>query len=276
MDNLIMYYQLIIDKLSAITKDILVEYRFLSSLEKIEQKNSIQYKLSYNYLNDLLNQEQEIYDKIKGNGKLLNSLLVAIMQYGERKSDFIIPKDDLTLISTRIALKLSQYLTDLNEVKSIEIFSVLNKMDFYSVIHYETLWQALFLYQDFLEKYPNPILEENLIECKYTYSFMFPYLDEYIGSNSFNLEEIPTKSEILKEKTNVTSEDIINFKTRKFKQVRNYLRNYISSEYLLLIFYLNVLNSSLESNYFKEIDLAIKRSRLNKENKTELKEFCKG
>lgn len=275
-ENTSYYYQLILKKLFSISLSILNEYNILIILEKNGEKGKSDYQKHYETLQELLNKEKEFYNAIKSSKDILNALLKKIAYFNRNATDFIVPQTENYLVYTRISLKLNQFITDHNKNKSLEIFALFNRFDLFSLIHLENILMSLILLQRYLEKQPNAVLQDVLTSMTYNYSFMFPYIEESLISKKFNVpNDLYSISEFWQKEMGITDEEVRDFKERKFKQIKDYLRkNKVSNQdYLFLIFYLKALSRDIDGDLIKDIDDIIQKSGLNKALRQEIKGF---
>lgn len=237
-------YQLIFKRIFSISNQILDEYLNLLNLEKSGKKNSPEYTATYNKLCNLLEQEKSYYEVISKDSEVARSLLQKISYFNKKSIDFIIPQNNSSLIYSRMSLKLGDILKDLNERKSLQIFVLFEKMDLYSLVHYENILLALILFSRFTTTLEDSVFSNILLTNIYLYSFMFPYIENLILSNQFLLpKELYSSSNYLASINNVSAEELDKQRNRKFQQVENYItKNSIAFyNYMFLIFYLKAL-----------------------------------
>lgn len=275
-ENTNYYYQLIFKKLFSISLSILNEYNILTTLEKNNEKTKNYYQRHYETLLELLNQEDNFYDAIKSSPDILKALLKKIAYFNKNATDFITPQNENYLAYARISLKLSKFVTSQNKNKSVEIFALFNRFDLFSLIHLENILMALILMQKYLREHPNIILQDVLTTMTYTYSFMFPYIEESLIKRKFTIpNDLYSSSEFWQKEMGLTDEEVQGFKIRKFNQIKDYLRkNKVNNQdYLFLIFYLKALSQGLNDSFTKNIIDIIQKSGLNKTLRYEIKDF---
>lgn len=275
-ENSSYYYQLIFKKVFDISTMIFDEYQHLSNLEKARQKDTPEYESSFKKLKTLLEQEQEYYNSIKNNKEILNSLLHKIAYFNKNSNDFIISQNNNSLIYARISLKLNDLITEISQSKSPEIFYLFNKFELFSLIHFENTLLALIMFQNFLKVYHNPILQDILTSILYSYSFMFPYIENIVLKENFTIpQEMFSISEYFSDNINVPSDIISKYKNRRFQQIKKYMEknNPGTNNYLFLLFYLKAISTSLDQNLTDDIDTLLNANGLYKETKNELKIF---
>lgn len=275
-ENIGLYYQQIFKKIFNISAIILEEYQHLKELEKKGQKNSNEYIVHFNRLKTLLSQEQANYEAIKRNGEILNSLLHKIAYFNKNASDFIIPKNNNSLIYARMSLKLNELLTEIGQDKSPDIFILFNKFALFSQLHFENILLTLILLQDFLDTYPNSDLKDVLINITYKYAFMFPYIEDTIFKKSFTIpEELFSIINYFSSTQNISAEEITKHKARKFIQVKKYLskNNSDATNYLFSLFYLRILSFELNDSIKNDMEEALKSAPFNKEIKGTIKRY---
>ena len=279
MENISNYYQIIFKKLFNISASILKEYRTLERLEKYEQKNSLEYEQHQKVLREYLAEEETIYATLQNKNDIIFSLLKKVAYFNKRATDFIIPQNDDSLIYTRISLKLNKALNNVNKNKSPQIYALFNKFDLFSLIHFECILLALILFNKFIKTNPDLVLKDILTTDLYSYSFMFPYIENIILKNKFTLpDSLYSITEWLNEQTMVDKNDINIFKQKKFDQITSYMQknNLNSLNYIFLLFYLKALSLSLDEDKTKEFEKLIKNSGLKKDTYTSLNLFIFG
>lgn len=263
------YYQLIFKRLFSLAEDILNEYRNLTNLAKQNLKDSEPYKTGIQRLKKLIMEEDTCYSVIQNDNVMLGILLKKIAYFNKNAIDFIIPQNTNSQIYTRISLKLSKAISRLNSGKSIEIFSLFNKFDIFSLIHFETLLMSLIIFQNFLDKQENLVLQDLFDEALYGYSFMFPYIEEILISNDFKVPSVVYSTvDFFKTGSYVTEEDIKTFKERKSQQIKRYINknNVNSLNYAFLLFYLKAMGNN-------DLNALIKRSSITAISKESLQEY---
>lgn len=279
MENISNYYQIIFKKLFNISASILKEYRTLERLEKYEQKNSLEYEQHQKVLREYLAEEETIYATLQNKNDIIFSLLKKVAYFNKRATDFIIPQNDDSLIYTRISLKLNKALNNVNKNKSPQIYALFNKFDLFSLIHFECILLALILFNKFIKTNPDLVLKDILTTDLYSYSFMFPYIEDIILKNKFTLpDSLYSITEWLNEQTMVDKNDINIFKQKKFDQITSYMQknNLNSLNYIFLLFYLKALSLSLDEDKTKEFEKLIKNSGLKKDTYPSLNLFIFG
>lgn len=274
--NISYYYQLIFKKIFSVSTEILNEYKKLAELERNGQKNSSYYAETLANLNELLKQEDNCYEAIKSNSELVNNLLHKIAYFNKNSNDFVIPKNSNSLVYCRMSLKLNDLLTKLNRNKSLDIFVLFGKFDLFSLLHFENVLLALILFRNYLNIYPTPLLEDSLTYTMYSYSFMFPYIEETILKDQFNLpNDIYSSVDYYGKSINISAEDITKYKRRKFQQIKKYMLKHTlgSNDYLFLLFYLKALSSSLDDELVQEFDELLKRLGISRDIKNVLRKY---
>lgn len=275
MENISNYYQIIFKRLFTISASIFEEYQILLTLEKSNKKNSNEYANHYKYLQELLATEKEVYESLKGQDDIVCGLLKKVAYFNKRAVDFIIPNNNNSLIYTRISLKLNDCLSNIKS-KSPEIFALLSKFDILSMQHFETLLLSLILFQKFLKTNPDLVLDDILKTDLYSYSFMFPYIEDIVLKNEFTIPEfLYSAYEWITQKTITKADAITNFKQKKFDQVTTYMKknNLNALNYIFLLFYLKALSLNLDQKKTKDLEELIKKSGLKKDAYTSLMSF---
>ena len=275
-NNVNYYYQIIFKKIFAISSKILAEYQNLATLEKSCQKGTQQYIEGFSKLDKLLEEEKRYYEAIQGDNAIINALLKKIAYFNKNAYDFVVSKNNNSLVYTRMSLKLGNYLSQLNINRSIEIFSLFNKADAYSELHFENVLMALITFKIFTQRYPDLVLQDFFIDCKYIYAFMFPYIERNIASNNFELPEcVYSIIDFLKYGSNISDEDITNYQFRKFQQIKKYLYKNGATwqDRLFLIFYLNVLNKECNNSLADEMVEVIERANIKNNWKNNLQDY---
>lgn len=270
-ENVNNYYQLIFKRLFTISAALLNEYKQLEDLEKNNQKNSAEYIIHYQKFQEYKTKEESIYETLSTQPEIINSLLKKVAYFNKRATDFIVPTNTNNLIYTRISLKLGNCLSNFNKNKSPEVFALFNKFDIFSLMHFESIILALILFKQYCSEYPNSILNNILLSNLYSYSFMFPYVEDNIKNNFTIPDNLYSATEWFISNTIVDQETITKFRSKKFDQVKNYMsKNSLNSlNYIFLLFYLK----ALDPEKTKEIDTLIKKSGLQKDTRHTLKEF---
>ena len=278
MENISNYYQIIFKRLFNISANILEEYRFLLAVEKNNNKSSEEYNKHYKILNELIKAEKQIYKSLKDNSDIIHALLKKIAYFNKNAIDFTIPKNNNSLIYTRMSLNLSSSLSDITKYKSPQIFALFNRFDLISLIHFENILFSLILFKKFLQTNPDLVLEDILITDLYSFSFMFPYIEDILLKEKFNLPPyFYSISEWLSKKT-TTYNSINTFKQKKFDQITNYMKknNLNTLNYIFLLFYLKSLSLNLDKKKTQELKELIKKSGLKKETSQLLTSFVFG
>ena len=278
MENISNYYQIIFKRLFNISANILEEYRFLLALEKNGNKACEEYNQHYKILKEHISAEKQVYESLRKNNDIIHGLLKKIAYFNKRATDFTIPKNDNSLIYTRMSLKLNNSLSDITKYKSPEVFALFNKFDLFSLIHFENVLFALILFKKFIRTNPDLVLEDILTTDLYSYSFMFPYIEDFLLKEDFTLpDHFYSITEWLNEQT-VVDISINTFKQKKFDQITNYMKknNLSTINYIFLLFYLKALSLDLDEEKTKEIEELIKKSGLKKDASTSLTAFIYG
>lgn len=270
-ENVNNYYQLIFKRLFTISAALLNEYKQLEDLEKNNQKNSAEYIIHYQKFQEYKTKEESVYETLSTQPEIINSLLKKVAYFNKRATDFIVPTNTNNLIYTRISLKLGNCLSNFNKNKSPEVFALFNKFDIFSLMHFESIILALILFKQYCSEYPNSILNNILLSNLYSYSFMFPYVEDNIKNNFTIPDNLYSATEWFISNTIVDQETITKFRSQKFDQVKNYMsKNSLNSlNYIFLLFYLK----ALDPEKTKEIDALIKKSGLQKDTRYTLREF---
>lgn len=239
------YYQLIFKKLFNIASEILEQFQCLMALEKQNKKDSLEYQQGMLKLIELIKEEESYYSLLQSDKTLIGILIRKLAYFNKNSNDFIIPKSDNSKIYTRMSLLLDKELCSSYEGKSIEIFSLFNKLNVYSLLHFETTILALILFRLYITR--KNTLDFLFMENLYSRSYMFPYVGEITLANNLDVpESLYSLIEVYRKKTNVTSYDISAYKERKAEQIITFLNKNTTRtvNYVFLLFYLKALSSS--------------------------------
>lgn len=279
MENISNYYQVIFKRLFNISVNILEEYQILLELERRNKKNSNDYINHYKILEGYLEEEKGIYSSLKNKNEIIYALLKKVSYFNRHAKDFIIPTYDNSLIYTRISLKLNDCLNNIHKNASPEIYALFSKFDLFSLIHFESILFALILFQKYLNTNPDLVLSDIFSSSLYSYSFMFPFIEDVVFKSDFTTPELfYSITEWLSEQTIVNKDSINNFKQKKFDQIINYMKknNLNTLNYIFLLFYLKALSLNLNEQKTAELEELIKKSGLKKDVYTSLISFILG
>ena len=271
-ENLIFHLNNVLKKLVALASNTLDNYKKLEDLESSNNYSSLTSTLEE--LKQAIENEDLYYIKLANDKDLILALLKKLEYFNNVSNDFTLTKSENNQIYTRISLKLNELITEFLKSKSPQMFSISSKFEIYSQFHFETLILTLILFELFMQKYPSIIPKSSFINMKFTFSFMFPYVENYLLNNSLNIPgELISTLDCLKSNIKGFAE-ISSIAQVKFEQIKIYIeKNKLSLlELLHLIFYMKILtyyNNALLNNLnnvIESIDIDI-------ETKNSIKDF---
>lgn len=262
-ENLIFHLNNVLKKLVALASNTLDNYKKLEDLESSNNYSSLTSTLEE--LKQAIENEDLYYIKLANDKDLILALLKKLEYFNNVSNDFTLTKSENNQIYTRISLKLNELITEFLKSKSPQMFSISSKFEIYSQFHFETLILTLILFELFMQKYPSIIPKSSFINMKFTFSFMFPYVENYLLNNSLNVPgELISTLDCLKSNIKGFAE-ISSIAQVKFEQIKIYIeKNKLSLlELLHLIFYMKILtyyNNALLNNLnnvIESIDIGI-------------------